>query len=131
MRHVASVRQLEQQPAWSYWSSALASMTSGLEDARPAWLRVTINDLNLDPGPKQQVFNEYVKVSSTETVLAILHRLFAEASTRASEGRVVVLEGLVNRFARGSIASHGSSMRGPREDHTLCDFVSRLASVHD
>ena len=45
MRHVASVRQLEQQPAWSYWSSALASMTSGLEDARPAWLRVTINDL--------------------------------------------------------------------------------------
>jgi hypothetical protein len=49
-------------------------------------LRVTINDLNLDPGPKQQVFNEYVKVSSTETVLAILHRLFAEASTRHATG---------------------------------------------
>ena len=84
MRSVASVRQLG-AAAWSYWSSALASMTSGLEDARP-WLRVTINDLNLDPGPKQEVFSEYVEVSSTETVLAILHRLFAAASTRHATG---------------------------------------------
>ena len=37
-------------------------------------LRVTINDLNLIPGPKQEVFSEYVEASSMETVLAILHR---------------------------------------------------------
>jgi hypothetical protein len=49
-------------------------------------LRVTINDLNLNPGPKQEVFSEYVEVSSMETVLAILHRQFAEASTRHATG---------------------------------------------
>jgi hypothetical protein len=52
------------------------------QDGAARWLRVTVDDLSLDPGPKQNVLNKYIEVQPHETVQVILRRALDGAGQR-------------------------------------------------